>query len=324
LVTEAAGSLDFSGAIMPDPDRRTISATQSPALYNASPYLTPWLLYQYMRGADLDHGETERMRWGLKLQPLVLDQVRTDLKLEIEPNLDNRYVSSSHGPIGYTRDAIVHCPDRGVGAVEVKCCFDYGTWMREWDGGKTPPRHVELQLQHQLTVGDGAIPFSWGVIAVWVGAEVKYFERKRDDTVSIDLVTRCFAFMRDVEAKKEPDPFGAAVELPMLAQLFPIVKGKELDLREDPIGAGVAQLAADLMSYKEQENFFGKAAKAARERLLFTAKDAETVLLPGATLKLRTVNVKEHMRKASSYTNLAVELTGEEQKPQELPDGSPV
>jgi hypothetical protein len=299
---------------MPDPERKTISATQSPALYNASPYTTPWLVYHYLRGAAQDGAVTDRMRWGLKMQPLVLEQARDDLKLEIEPNRDNHYVTSNHGPLGYTRDAIIHCPDRGVGAVEVKCVFDYGTWMQNWNGGQAPPRHIELQLQHQLAVGDGQEPFSWGVIATWVCGEMKYFERKRDDTVSVDLITRCFAFMRDVEAGKEPDPFGAAIELPMLALLFPIIKGKELDLRADPIGPGIAQLAADLKEYKAQETFFGKAAAGAREKLLFTAKDNERVLLPGATLKLRTQHTKEHVRKASTHVNLTVELTDDDTK----------
>lgn len=309
---------------MPDPDRRTISATQSPALYNASPYLTPWMLYQYLRGSQVETAETERMRWGTKLQPLVLDQAREDLKLEIEPNIENRYVASKHGPLGYTRDAIIHCPDRGIGAVEVKCCFDYGTWMREWSGGASPPRHVELQLQHQLAVGDGDMSFAWGVIAVWIGAEVKYFERQRDDKVSMDLFIRCAQFVADVAQQKEPDPFGAAIELPLLAELFPIVKGKELDLREDPDARFWAQKAAELKQFKEQESFFGKAAAELRGHILGMAKDNERVLLPGATLKLRTQHTKEHVRKASTHTNLSVELTGEEQKPQELPDGSPV
>lgn len=309
---------------MPDPDRQTISATQSPALYNASPYLTSWMLYQYLRGVPIDIGEDARMRWGKKLQPLVLEQTAEDLKLEVTPNFDNHYVASTHGPLGYTTDAVIHCPDRGRGAVEAKCVFDYGVWMRSWSGGQSPPRHYELQLQHQLTVGDGNEPFSWGVIAVWICGEMKYFERKRDDKVSADLIDRCNGMMRDVRDQKEPDPFGAAIELPILAQLLPIVKNKELDLREDPVGTEFAQMAADLKQHKADVGFHDKAAAALRDRLLFLAKDNERVLLPGATLKLRTVNVKEHIRKSSSYTSLAVELTDEEQKPQELPDGSPV
>jgi hypothetical protein len=309
---------------MPDPQRKSISATQSPALYNASPYITPWMLYHYLRGADIETAATDRMGWGLKLQPLVLEQAQTDLHLDINANFSQRYIRSNAHPLGYTADAEIWCPDRGRGVVEVKCVFDYGVWMREWDGGKIPPRHHELQLQHQLTVGDGETPYAWGVIAVWVCGEQKYFERKRDDLVSVDLIERCVEMMQTVAHAHEPDPFGSSAELPILAKLFPIVKGQELDLRADPAGAKWAQLAANLKSYKDQESFFAKAAKDAREHLLVLARDNETVHLPGATLKLRTVDVKEHTRKASRYTNLTVELAGEEGKPQELPEGSPL
>jgi hypothetical protein len=309
---------------MPDPQRKTISATQSAALYNASPYITPWMLYHFLRGADIESAATDRMSWGLKLQPLVLEQAQQDLKLDINANFSQRYVTAKTEPMGYTADALIWCPDRGPGAVEVKCVFDYGVWMREWDGGKTVPRHHELQLQHQLTVGDGDKSYAWGVIAVWICGEIKYYERARDDAVSGDLQHRCREFMITVERAKEPDPFGSSAELPILAKLFPIVKGSELDLRNDPAGPKWAQLAANLKSYKDQESFYSKAAKDAREHLLVMARDNEIVRLPGATLKLRTVDVKEHMRKASRYTNLTVELTGEEQKPQELPEGSPL
>jgi hypothetical protein len=309
---------------MPDIDRKTISATQSPALYNASPYITPWLLYQYLRGHQLEQTETDRMRWGKRLQPLILDQVRDDLKLEIAPNDAQRYIRSAHAPIGYTADAEIYCPDRGSGSVEVKCCFDYGTWMREWGGGQTPPRHVELQLQHQLAVGNGLEMFNWGVIAVWIGAEIKYFERKRDNDISIDLFERSTAFMTDVAASKEPDPFGAAIELPLLAKLLPTIKGKELDLRAAADAPAWTQMAADLKQHKADSAFHDKAAASLREKFLFLAKDNERVLLPGATLKLRTRHTKEHVRKASSHVNLSIELTGEQQPTQELPDGSPV
>jgi hypothetical protein len=309
---------------MPDPDRKSISATQSPALYNASPYITPWMLHQYLRGHAIDATETDRMRWGRRLQPLILDQAREDLKLEIAPNDAERYIRSAHVPLGYTSDAEIYCPDRGAGTVEVKCCFDYGTWMREWGGGAQPPRHVELQLQHQLAVGNGLEMFNWGVIAVWIGAEIKYFERKRDNDVSTDLFERATNFMTAVTADQAPDPFGAAIELPLLAKLFPTVKGKELDLRSAADAAAWTQMAVDLKAHKTDSAFHDKAAAALRETFLFMAKDCERVLLPGATLKLRTQHTKEHVRKASTHVNLSIELTGEEQGPQELPDGSPV
>ena len=293
---------------MPDPERKTISATQAPALFNASPYTTRWMLYHYLRGNNVEPAPTSRMSWGTKLQPLILEQAQADLKLDITPNFSHSYVRSQHGALGYTADATVWCPDRGRGTVEAKCCFDMATYMQVWGGGERPPRHVELQLQQQLTVGDGAMPFAWGVIALWVCGEMKYFERTRDDKVSESLITQALAMLADVEHAREPEPFGSSAELPILATLFPVVKGKELDLRKHEHGAAIAQMAADYKNWKSQENFFQKAAGDARAKLLAIAKDAETVLLPGAALTLSSRHVKEHMRKASTSTTLKVTL----------------
>ena len=302
---------------MPDPERKTISATQAPALFNASPYTTRWMLYHYLRGNNVEPAPTSRMSWGTKMQPLILEQAQADLKLDITPNFAHSYVRSQSCSLGYTADATVWCPDRGRGTVEAKCCFDYGTWMQSWAGGERPPRHVDIQLQQQLHVGDGAMPFAWGVIAVWVCGEMKYFERKRDPKVGEEIVVHAMQMLADVEMLREPEPFGSSAELPILAQLFPVVKGKELDLRKHEHGAGIAQMAADYKNWKGQENFFQKAAGDARAKLLAIAKDAETVLLPGATITLATRHVKEHMRKASTSTTLKVALENDNDRQSE-------
>lgn len=104
------------------------------------------------------------MDWGTRLQPLIIEQAARDLKLDVFPC--DTYVRN--GNLGCTRDAEIICPDRGPGALEVKAVFDYKTWMREWDGGNSVPRHIEIQHQTQMLVGDGKVPFSWGVIAAWV------------------------------------------------------------------------------------------------------------------------------------------------------------
>ena len=97
-------------------------------------------------------------------------------------------------------------------------------------------------------------------------------------------------------------------------------------MRQDPDGRKWAQLAADLKADKADAALHEKNAAAIRERLLFLAKDNERVLLPGATLKLRTQHIKEHMRKASTHVNLSVEVdeTFEQQELEELPDGTPI
>jgi len=306
---------------MPDPTNKTISATQMPALFNASPYLTRWMLYHQLRGASLPRTETDRMHWGTKLQPLILDRAREDLKLAMMINFENTYVRSNHGPLGYTSDAVISMPDRGPGTLEAKCVFDYGTWMREWGGGDAVPKHIELQHQQQLTVGDGQQPYEWGVIAVWVCAEMKYFHRTRDDKVSAAIIDAANTFMLDVEHAREPEPFASGLELPILNELFPVKKGNVLDLVADPEANKFSQLAASYKQFKAEENFNAKAAEEARTRLLMLAMDHDTVLLPGGVkLKIKSGTMKEHVRKAATWRRLEVELP-EQENTEELPDG---
>ena len=72
---------------MPDQTRKTISSTQASALVDQSPYMTKWMLYQWLRREDPGEDEADaRMQWGLKMQPLVLAQCAEDLRLEVIPN----------------------------------------------------------------------------------------------------------------------------------------------------------------------------------------------------------------------------------------------
>jgi hypothetical protein len=117
------------------------------------------------------------MQWGKKLQPLIIAQASEELRLEVRPNEADDY--HRRGFLGCTRDATIICPDRGPGALETKCVFDYGVWMRDWHGGKFVPRNHEIQLQQQMLVGDGTGPaYEWGVVCAWVAGEQHYFERK--------------------------------------------------------------------------------------------------------------------------------------------------
>jgi hypothetical protein len=131
---------------MPDVTLQTPSATETPALWGLSPYVTRWMLYQrFANGVRLDAGENARISWGRKLQPLVIAQAAEELRLKVQPN--HAHVYHRRGRLGCTRDATMLCPDRGPGARETKCVFDYPTWMREWDGGRNVPPMHEIQLQ---------------------------------------------------------------------------------------------------------------------------------------------------------------------------------
>lgn len=264
---------------MPDPTLKTVSATEAPGLFNVSPYVTRWMLYKHFAdGMDLEVEPNARMDWGKKLQPLIIEQAAQDLHLEVRANPEDAYVR--RGLLGCTRDAIIICPDRGPGALETKCVFDYRTWMADWAGGKQPPRHHEIQLQQQMLVGNGEQSYQWGVLGAWVAGEVHYFEREPITDLWQKINDEALMFFKAVASKDEPDPFGATVELPWLNAMFPTVRGNALDLTEHPEGPAYVEATVAYRNAKEQEAAGKRTAEPLRAKLLSFVKDHDEVLLP--------------------------------------------
>ena len=299
---------------MPDPERLTISSTQSPALWDASPYLTRWMLYRYFKGDAIETEPTARMEWGTALQPLVLAKTRDALGLEITPNYSNEYVRAQRdAPLGCTVDAIANDPQRGPGVVEVKCVFDYGVWMRDWQGGKIVPRNHEIQLQHHMTVGDGPTPYDWGVFAVWVCAEMHYLERKRDTQFSTALASEARDFLQLVKSNQEPDPFGERVESELLRQVFPTDPEQVLDLRHTTTAHKWADHLRMIEDFREKSRFYTQAASVARGEFFAAIKSAGKVLLPGVTADIKQIEKKAYTIKAHTEQRLKITMREEDE-----------
>jgi len=281
---------------MPDHEKKSISATEAAALFELSPYVTLWMLYQrFANGVDIDDDEDERMTWGKRLQPLIVAQGIDDLALEIVENAADKYVR--RGFIGCTRDAEITCPDRGPGAFETKCCFDYRTWMDRWSGGDRPPRDIEIQLQVQMAVGDGKTPFAWGVIAIWCAGDVTYFERKPDKKFLAALDGEAKAFFDRVRKKDEPDPFGVPREIPLINKLWPKVERATKDLT-DAEHLDLAETARMYKWAKEQKASFTKLEKQLKAKLMAAAEDCDVVELPDSVF----VDVKKSQMAEATIT----------------------
>jgi hypothetical protein len=264
---------------MPDPTFRTVSASEIAALFDASPYQTRWMLWHRFRDKrDFKIDEDSRKIWGQKLQPLIIDQVTQEKKLQVIPNEMDDYVR--RGVLGCTRDAVVLDPDRGYGALEIKCVFDFEVWAKNWGSGTAPPRQNEMQLQQQVFVGDESGSFKWGLIVAWVCSQLYYFERQPIPKLHQEMEGRATEFLASVERNEEPDAFGAPIEVPLLTELYPTIVKKELDLSNAPEGERVLE---DLSMYATQKAVASGAkttTESLRIKLLGIAKDAEYVALP--------------------------------------------
>ena len=293
---------------MPDTLKQTLSATQTPALFGVSPYLTRWMLLRhFIHGDDISSPEHNRMNWGKKLQPLIIEQAAAELHLEVRPNADDIYVR--RGLIGCTRDAEIICPDRGPGALETKCVFDLGIWMRDWGGGKTVPKQNEIQLQQQMMVGDGADgpQYQWGVIVAWVCGDLHYFERKPIPDLWKAIDREVFEFFVAVEKGDAGQPFGEPIELPLIGKLFEPVPGKVIDLTTGDAAselAGQVQML-DYHSRERKAHEKGEATLKARIRALIG--DAEEAhFADGIRVKQKKVARAGYQVKPSTYTTLDV------------------
>lgn len=266
---------------MPDSTLQTLSATEAPALFNASARVTRWLLFQkFARGLNINTiEEDDRMSEGKRMQPIIIAAVEQEKQLHIVSNADDSYVR--RGRLGCTRDAIIMHPERGRAALEIKCVFDYKMWQSRWAGGEAPPRDYEIQLQTQMLVGDDEGSYEWGMICAWVGGSRKYFERTPNRVLWAQLEAESLAFFDDVEAGREPDPFGLPVELPWLQQMYPTKEGKVLDLREVSGADRFAAKGRQWLTSKATARNHAMVADALRAEFSAVAKDAERILLPG-------------------------------------------
>ena len=302
------------GASMPDPSKQTLSATQTPALFGVSPYLTRWMLLRhFIHGDPIDSPEHNRMDWGKRMQPLLLAQAAEDLHLEVRPNANDTYVR--RGLLGCTRDAEIICPSRGPGSLETKCVFDFSVWMQAWGGGKALPKQNEIQLQQQMMVGDGETAHEWGVIGVWVCSEMKYFERKPIAELWQEIEVEATKFFADVEAKREGEPFGDPVEMPLLGRLFTPQPGKVLDFTTHPKAAELAEQVRMMDYHATERSGHEKGEKVIKAMLKAMMTDAEeATFLHGIRVRAKQQSRAGYTVKPTSFTVLDVFV----------PDGTPV
>jgi predicted phage-related endonuclease len=287
---------------MPDVTKQTISATEMAGLLGVSPYLTRWMLYQkFANGIEPANPAHNRMDWGSKLEPLILEQAAADLHLEVQTNRqpDGTQIYERRGLLGCSRDAEIYDPQRGPGALEAKACFDYRTLMQEWDGGKTPPRHVEIQTQMQMAVGKNGKPFEWGSIALWCGGDMTYFHRKPMPDLWEKFELEAMQFFAEVRAGNEPAPFGSPVEVPLLKQIFDKATGEVINA-VDALGEVEATKLAQLVVDSDYQRTVRLAAEKVEEttkaKLLGILKDADELELP------QGIRVKINRSARAGYT----------------------
>lgn len=260
---------------MPDPDKMTVSATQVSALFDASPYVTRWLLWRNFRHGDpIGVTPNERMDWGKRLEPAIFAATCEELNLDGEWHPQHQYLRSEAHPLGCTPDGTIHDLNRGPGAVECKN-VDWLRWRDTWTEDHAPD-HIEMQIQTQMLVRGQR----WGIIACLVGGnELRLYHREPDADLHRRIVAAAAEFLDSVNRGDEPDPLGRADEMPLFRQSLDLGADlPPLDLRES---RDACDLLAELRYWTDQEKLARTARGERMSKLELLAGEHSTVMAHG-------------------------------------------
>lgn len=258
-----------------------VGAGEVAALFDASPYLTRFELWHRKAGnidaptfnAVSDDGspENERVWWGVHLEPAILSaacQRYGYTVVETDARLDNGKGLGGHP------DAIVMCPKRGRGILEIKTA----DWLVRKEWGDEPPMHYLLQSQTY----QGLEGVTWGDVVVLVGGNnLERFSYDFRPKVYAEIERRVEALWQSVAAG-EPPKADYARDLDAIKQLY----GEQTDERRDLTGDNHAAIAAaEFLAASAEVRAAQKRKEAAQAELLDKLGEASFATLSGFTAR---------------------------------------
>ena len=297
--------------------QQSIGASEAAAACGESPYLSPLELYARKVGriSDPDLSDVEHVRWGNLLEPAIVSETCTRLKLRLLPieeaaerladkpeveilgAVEGRQLfmrSRLNAHMTATLDGVAVDRTGELVSIEAK---NAASWKaEEWESGQSPP-HYQLQVAHQLAVVSS---LSRGVLAGLVGGNKLQIAPAIERTAApIAALTAIEAeFWRRVLEGRPPSADGSASSLAALKALHPDDNGASvtLPLEFAALHEERAQLQAEI---KERESRLESLNICVRDAL----KDATFGVLPNGlgTYSLKTQQRAEHIVAASKF-----------------------
>jgi predicted phage-related endonuclease len=191
---------------------KDITSTEIGALFNLSPYITAFELWNRKKeGIIVEIEENERMTWGIRLQDKIAEGIAEDQKWQVR-RMDE-YISIPELRIGASFDFSIESTQGETneiepwpkGLLEIKN-VDSLQYKKGWivDGDNIEaPMHIELQCQHQLLVSKRAFLY----IGVLIGGnKVVLVKRLPDPEIHKAILDKVSEFWKSIEANQPPSP----------------------------------------------------------------------------------------------------------------------
>lgn len=239
--------------------RKDITSTMSPALFGVSPYLTHFELWHSKKsGLNLPFNENDRVVWGKRMEPVIAAGVAEDNGWKICKIAE--YIRLPALNMGSSYDYEVECKIRGLGIMEIKN-VDYFQYKDKWTPDEAPA-HIEIQLQHQLTVAGPK--YKWACIVVFIGGNNPIVYVREPDVEMGAGIRRAIAqFWKSIDDNKEPKP-----DFYRDGEVIRALYNPLSDIADRMEDDKLASLASQYTRAQEMESFHKKEKEAAASEII--------------------------------------------------------
>lgn len=250
-------------------------------------------LFARKMGVLEEPDQTERMRIGLALEPVVM-QLYTERSERPAKTAQELLRSEDHPWALATLDALTWTRSDGEYAwpLELKTTSAY----RDDDWAAGAPAHVQVQVHQQMLVTNA----EQATVACLIGGQkLAWVDVPRDERLIDEILRAGRLFWRRIEERDPPKPGHRSTDV--LKQLFPQeVPGKEIAL-----GSEASELVEQFTTWREAIKETTAKLEAVKNLVKATMGDAETATLPdGSRFTWKTTRKAEHVVKASEYRTL--------------------
>lgn len=290
-------------------DLRTqvVTSTEVAALFDQSPYMTAFELWHRKAGKlDSSFQETERTRWGTRLQDAIALGVAEDngwtVRRMDEFAMDRDLRMGSSFDFCLT-DGKSDAPAAILEVKNVDHWIAREGWIVERDGTEDyieAPVHIEMQMQHQMLVS--------GVdrchLAALVGGNrILLSEREPDPVVQGAIKDAVAEFWASVDSGVAPEPnFDRDAEV--VHRLYGYAESGKIAEASEKVAALAVEQAELGRSIKELES----RRDALKAEILTEIGDAEKVTWDGGSISAGMVAEAEVAYTRKAYRNFRVNL----------------
>jgi putative phage-type endonuclease len=248
-----------------------LGASKAAAVLRMSPWQSPLEIYLDATAPSIDDSESGAMHWGSTLEPVIAEEYRLRTNFDVYRDPVMR-IHPLYPWMSASIDRLV-VNDGCVWILEIKTAnaFSRGEWGP--DGTDEVPKHVYVQVQHQMAVTGLKVA---QVAALIGGSDFRVFNIPRHEGVINAMLPALEDFWnKNVLALKPPDPFHNSD----FALRWPNSSSIEREANVE-----ISQVYHELDAARAEEDAATERKKGLENRIKAYLADADTLTMDGVKL----------------------------------------